>query len=99
MKVLIVEPGKAPLVEDVRDDIGVLQGIVDGWLEIAPLEDDVVLICDEEGKLRGKEPNRYIDSLEDVIVGTFMVAGSTTEGDLADLTDEQIEKWTKELKV
>ena len=37
------------------------------------LKDGAVLICDDEGKLKGLRPNRRLGG--DLIVGTFLIAG------------------------
>jgi len=34
-----------------------LQGFVDGYIEVVPLGDGKILVCDEEGKMKGKPVN------------------------------------------
>ena len=50
-------------------------------------------MCDEEGKVKGKEPNRYIKNV-DIIVGTFFLCGQN-ESDFDSLTPDLINKYTK----
>ena len=58
-------------------------------------DDEVAIICNEEGKINGMNPNRDIGY--DIIFGPFLIVGETSEdGEDRSLTDEQIEKY-KEL--
>lgn len=57
-----------------------MQNIVGGYIEVVSLDDDVYMIVDEEGKLKGKYVNRqatkifnkYTKTL-DFIVGTVLI--------------------------
>ena len=73
MKVLIVEPGKRPIKADIDHTLHNLQQVVGGYIQaIYPWDDPVALVCDEEGLLKQREFNRYIDP-EVVIFGTFFI--------------------------
>lgn len=64
-----------------------LQKTVGGYIEQVNLGDGLVMICNEEGKLRGMEPSFQIaDGLgvTDVIVGPVIIAGVDGE-DLGDI--------------
>jgi hypothetical protein len=67
------------------------QKIVDGYIEVVPFLPDTVIICNEEGKLRGMKPNFYLGSFPygDLIMGTVIVCG--VDGD--EMTDCPISKW------
>ena len=94
MKILIVEPRKRPCLADIPHTLEAMQKTVGGYIEIiAPFDDPVVLVCDEEGKLKGYELNRSIAG-RDIIAGTFFLAGVDGE-DLSDLPDELAEKYEK----
>jgi len=57
-------------------------------------DDNVSLICNEEGKLDGLPLNRDIGY--DIIAGPFIIAGDDFEnGDFISLTEAQIEKYKK----
>ena len=62
MKVLIVEQGKKPYVKDIENNLESMQKIVGGYIEtIYPFDDEnVVLVCNEEGKMNGLPLNRAI---------------------------------------
>lgn len=92
MKVLIVEPGQQPRKADIPHTLRDMQQTVGGYIEIIrPFDDPVVLVCDEEGKLKGYELNRSIVG-KDIIAGTFFLAG-VDEEDLTDLPDELAQKY------
>lgn len=52
--VVIKEPGQAPRVEPLFDNtLDAFKKAVDGWIEAVTITDDLVIICNEEGRLRG----------------------------------------------
>lgn len=80
MKVIAVEPGKKPYMIEIPNGLESLQREVGGYIEaVYPYEDSVALVCDEEGKIKGKELNRAIRDEEgyiaDIIAGRFLVVG------------------------
>lgn len=54
-----------------------LQKTVEGYIETVPAILDAVIICNEEGKLRGLEPNMWY--YHDRICGTIIVIGTKGE--------------------
>lgn len=98
IKVVIVEPGKKPVITEIENTLKNLQKIVGGYIEcVCPFMDNVGLIANEEGKIIGLEPNRSIIDREgdvmDIIFGTFIITGFTEE-DFGSLTDEQAAKYS-----
>ena len=95
IKVVLVEPNKKAVITEIENGLKSLQNIVGGYIEcIYPFEDNVGIICNEEGKLIGLEPNRVLKddngNAYDIICGTFIVTG-LTEDDFGSLTDEHAE--------
>ena len=95
IKVVLVEPNEKAMVTEIENTLENFQKIVGGYIEcIYPFEDNVGLICNEEGKLIGLEPNRVLrddnGNAVDIIFGTFIITG-LTEDDFGSLTDEQTE--------
>ena len=90
-----MEPYKLPYEKEIKNDLHTKQEIVEGYIEYAYLnnEDDVALICNEEGKYLGLPLNRDIG--HDIIAGTFILVGDDGSGEDLSLTDEQIEKYKK----
>lgn len=93
MKILIVEPGKHPRVEEIPHTLEKMQETVGGRIQATfPWRDPVALVCDEEGMLKGCELNRVISDRM-AIVGTFFLCGAGDE-DFEDLSPEMIDKYT-----
>ncbi len=93
IKVVIVEPDKHPTITTIQTKLENLQEAVGGLIEIINIEDNICIICNEEGKLIGLEGNRRL--ADDIIVGTFYVCGSNDEGELTSLNQCQIDKYIK----
>lgn len=99
MKVLRIRPMKSPEVIEIDGSLESLQKEVAGSIQATyPWEDEVALICNEEGKLIPLEFNRPLydanAQIYDFIAGTFLIVG-LTEDDFGSLTDKLIEKYTK----
>ena len=98
MKIIICKPGKAPELKTVRGDLTLqeMQEIVGGYIEVVHADGmpkDVVIVCNEEGKLQRLPMNMWITrgGAEDLLVGTFFIC--KTEGeDMVPLTDAEAAK-------
>lgn len=104
IKVLKVEPMKAPEAVTLKNELHELQKAVSigapdvGLIEIIELNDEVCILCNEEGKLLGLPPNRRFRN--DILVGTFYFTGQNyEEGELASLPDHLIEYLSKQYAV
>lgn len=95
LRVLMVEPHKAPYEAKIRDDLTDLQKAVGGYIEIVSNNDGTLIVCNEEGKLNGMEGNRRIES--DVIAGPFFVVGEQGE-DFRSLTEDELAKYKERFK-
>lgn len=95
LRVLIVEPHKAPYEAKIRDDLTDLQKAVGGYIEIISNGDGTLIVCNEEGKLNGMEGNRRIEG--DVIAGPFFVVGEQGAG-LRSLTKDELAKYKERFK-
>ena len=95
--VLKVAPGSAPEVVDLKNDLRSLQEAVSidapyvGLIEVVELDARTVVVCNEEGKLIGLQPNRRLGY--DVLCGVFYVMGQDREGNFTSLAPEAIEKY------
>lgn len=97
LQVLLVEPGKNPKEITIDSDLEDLQEVIGGHIELAYYYNDpVVILCDEEGKLKGQPLNRAIHGadggIKDIMAGTFLVCGDGEE-DVESLSDELMEKY------
>ncbi|MCK5129133.1 MAG: DUF3846 domain-containing protein [Clostridiales bacterium] len=90
--VVIVQPFCQPAKQNIKNDLTTLQQQVGGYIQmINPFDDNACLICDEEGKIKGLPLNRQVGN--DIIAGTFIIAGIGDDGELSSLSDKQIEKY------
>ena len=101
MRILLVEPGKAPRLTEIGDSLESMQAVVGGSIQaVYPFEEPVALVCNEEGKCLGLPLNRVLrlDSGEiyDVIAGTFFLCAAPLDSDrFASLTEEQIARYAE----
>lgn len=103
MTVLVVEPLKTPYVKQIDSGYKSLQAAVDGTIQaVYPYDDPVALVCNDEGKLLGKELNRGLrdenGGLYDIVAGTFLVVGLGEE-DFTSLPPEMIQKYTEQFQI
>lgn len=94
IKCLLVEPYELPKEIIIDNTLEAKQKIVGGDIECVYLQnnDDVVLICNEEGKINGMKFNREIGY--DIIAGPFLVVGDDYEnGEFKSLTSNQLLKY------
>ena len=68
MWILYKRPGKAPEIREIENDLKPMQELVGGYIETVRL-DDILIVCNEEGKLQGLAPNFYVEAIDDVIAG------------------------------
>lgn len=67
ISVLLVQPGKYPKTVAIEDSLEAMQALVGGDIEeYMPFEDEVAIICNEEGKVNGLPLNRAIYAEEEV---------------------------------
>lgn len=95
IRVLYVEPGKAPAEMVITRDLPTLQELVGGSIEAVYPWEDAALVCNEEGKILGLPANRMVGV--DLIAGPFLIAGIGAE-DFISLTDAQVEKYSEMFK-
>lgn len=99
IKVLMVEPGKAPSVTTITNELSSLQEAVSigadyvGYIEIIGIDDNVCILCNEEGKLINLEPNRRF--YDDILCGVFYVVGEDDDGNLTSLSEQAIKRYTE----
>lgn len=79
MKVIRKRPGELPEVIDVNNDLKSLQTEVGGHIEVVTVAEDLAIICDEEGRLKGKLPNVVMPRLGIDFVGTILIVGVAGE--------------------
>lgn len=102
IKVLLVEPNKFPKMIEIADSLEAMQKLVDGDIEeYMPYEDDVALVCNDEGKMRKLPLNRAIymetdgkKEMADIIAGKFFICYAPPESEkYLSLPDELAKKY------
>ena len=96
LKILYKEVGKLPEVIEIEDTLEAKQKLVNGLIEVVPYIDDMLLICNEEGKILKMHPN--LDFTYDYIPGNCFVVGDDFENaGFRSLTDEEIKNANNDL--
>ena len=97
LKILVKRAGKEPTVETIEDTVKAKQNLVGGLIEVISYDQDILLICNEEGKLFNLPPNLLFDY--DYIAGDcFFVGDDYDNAGFKDLADEQIEDLKEMIK-
>lgn len=94
IKVLRIKPEEVPEVVTIENNLKNLQKEVEGFIQIVyPFEEEVGIVCNEEGKINGLPLNRTIYNEEgqaiDIISGNMLIVGLGEE-DFRDLSPEEI---------
>lgn len=89
--IMVVEPMKKPRKETIYNTLEQMQKTVEGYIEMVPLEDNIALICNEDGRLANLKPNRRVGS--SVIMGTFFLTAIGESEDFVSMNEEQLQKY------
>ena len=104
MRILLVEPGKAPRPTEIGDGLESMQVVVGGSIQaVYPFEEPVALVCNDEGKLLGLPLNRVLrldtGEIYDEIAGTLFLCPAPPDSDpFASLTEEQIARYSERFR-
>ena len=99
MQVVIVEPEKKPVVQNIDSGLASMQQIVGGSIQaVYPFEEPVALICNDEGKLLRLPLNRALrdsnGAIYDLVAGTFFLCVAPADSDRFEgLTNEQAQAY------
>ena len=105
INVIYVEPGKTARTIEMKDELSEMQKLVGGLIEeYMPFEDDVAIICNDEGKMNGMPLNRAITGedgqLMDIIAGPFFIAYAPIESEkFLSMPDELREKYLEKFRL
>jgi len=105
IRVYYKRPGKNIVDVKIPNELEWLQGAVEGYVEAATLRKgkngipDLVMLCNEEGKLKNMEPNFLWQY--DQVVGPVLFVGADSEGDFTDcpMNREQLKEYLWDLGV
>ena len=95
IRVVYKEPGKKPEIKYIPNELIKFQKMVGGYIETVTLPTDstsifekpIIIVCDEEGKLKNAAPNFFCSYINDTICGpAVFVRESKTGDDFGSLT-------------
>lgn len=84
---VIKDPGERPIVASIPNTLEALQKAVDGYIETVTIASDLVLICNEEGRLLDLPDNCTVCGVN--FVGSILAAGVNRDT-FVSLTPDQI---------
>lgn len=73
LRCVVYRCGEEPTIEEIPNELHALQELVGGYLERIPLYDNMVILCDDDGKMKRLPLNRTVGRIP--IVGTFILVG------------------------
>lgn len=82
VNILYKKPNEFPVEMIIDDELENYQELVEGYIEVFPISDNFVIVCNEEGKLRGMKENVIVNG--ELIVGPVIFVGANEEGDFVD---------------
>ena len=97
IRVILCKPGEKASIMEIGDSLESMQEAVGGWIEeYMPFEDEVAIVCNEEGKINGLTLNRAITDedghLQDIIAGDFFIAYAPITSEKFLSLPEELEK-------
>ena len=104
IRVVLVEPGKLARIAEIGTTLDTMQRTVDGDIEAYyPFEEQVCIVCNEEGKINGLPLNRAIRDAEtheivDAIAGTFFICDCSGES-FGSLSSEQQKRYLEKYRL
>ena len=105
MKVLLVKPGEIARQVELGGSLEDMQQAVGGYIEsYMPFEDEVALVCNDEGKMNGLPLNRGIrddnGEIIDVICGDFFICYAPIGSEyFHSLPDDLMEKYEEQFRL
>jgi len=101
IKVVLLEPGKLARVADIDASLKGMQRVVGGDIEgYYPYEEQVCIVCNDEGKINGLPLNRAVrdgSEIMDIIAGTCFICDCRGEN-FASLSDEQFKRYSEKFR-
>ena len=104
IQVVLVEPGKLARIAEVGTTLDAMQRTVGGSIEAYyPFEEQVCIVCNDEGKINGLPLNRAIRDEEtheivDAIAGTFFICDCSGES-FGSLSKEQQKRYLEKYRL
>ena len=103
IQVVLVEPGKLARIAEIGTTLDAMQRTVGGSIEAYyPFEEQVCIVCNDEGKINGLPLNRAIrdadtGDIADIIAGTFFICDCSGKS-LDSLSKEQQKRYLEKYR-
>ena len=103
IQVVLVEPGKLARIAEIGTTLDAMQRTVGGDIEAYyPFEEQVCIVCNDEGKINGLPLNRAIrdedtHEIVDAIAGTFFICDCSGKS-LGSLSKEQQKRYLEKYR-
>lgn len=91
MKAILKKVNCNPEVVNIKNSLDAMQEIIGGYIKVVYKEfnnETIAIVCDEEGKLKGKQHNCFINGTS--FVGDIIIVGADGE-EFCDLDVDSIE--------
>lgn len=95
MKVLFIQPLKAPKIVEIDGSLESMQKLVGGHIEtIYPFQDsEICLICNEESKIENLPFNRALytpdGEIYDIIAGSFFICSAPSDSETFESIEDE----------
>lgn len=98
MRVIWVKVDENPVVINIPHQLEYMQELVGGLIEVVePFSDDVVLVCNENGRNEDRPLNRIINEKMD-ICGDFFLCGQDSVG-LCDMPENKADSYIRRFQL
>ena len=103
IQVVLVEPGKLARIAEIGTTLDAMQRTVGGNIEPCyPFEEQVCIVCNDEGKISGLPLNRAIrdedtHEIVDIVAGTFFICDCRKES-FSSLSKEQQNRYLEKYR-
>ena len=102
IKVIKIEERKEPKEEVIKNEYEEIKNFVGGYIETLPIDNTHLIVCDEEGKLKGYSLSVYIVSAKslkivDTIVGNCFIT-KVRSSDFSSLSKEDLKELSKRIQ-
>lgn len=105
LKVILVKPGQIAEQVEIDDTLEAMQDAVGGYIEsYMPFEDEVAIVCNDEGKMNGLPMNRAIKNgngeIIDIIYGDFFICYAPIGSEnFHSLPEDMLEKYEEQFRL
>lgn len=90
MNVLMIDTKHRIYWDDLPNTLEALQQAVGGYIEVVPLNEQLCVICNEEGKLLGLPPVATMPVRRDVLCGPLVICRTTQDGEFTDAEEDDL---------